>query len=323
MDRIVFSTDALPRRQRFSAYCEEILRPSCGLELRTADQSSFRAHLEFRRVDTIDIMTNTLTAIDTARTAKLVRDGDDALLVMLLMNGHAYQTQFGDDHELHAGDAIICDSAYPGEFNLLTNSKLLSLKVPRMKLGALLPHMTRFAGVTLGRDRVALRLLSDYLAGTFDVDFGGSEEVARLHQDFIIDLVALALGTEGDARALAEQRGAQAVRRAAVVQAIAASMADPALDATMVAARLGITVRYVHHLLQPTGRSFSELLLDKRLARAVELLCETGQRHRKIADISFEVGFKDLSYFNRTFRRKYGATPSDMRLAAGGAREPL
>jgi AraC-like DNA-binding protein len=52
-------------------------------------------------------------------------------------------------------------------------------------------------------------------------------------------------------------------------------------------------------------------------------LCETGQRHRKIADISFEVGFKDLSYFNRTFRRKYGATPSDMRLAAGGAREPL
>ena len=106
-----------------------------------------------------------------------------------------------------------------------------------MKLGALLPHKTRFAGVTLGRDRVALRLLSDYLAGTFDVDFGGSDEVARLHQDFIIDLVALALGTEGDTRAQAEQRGAQAVRRAAVVQAIAASMADPALDATMVAAR--------------------------------------------------------------------------------------
>jgi AraC-like DNA-binding protein len=163
--------------------------------------------------------------------------------------------------------------------------------------------------------------LSDYLAGTFDVDFGGSDEVARLHQDFIIDLVALALGTEGDARALAEQRGAQAVRRAAVVQAIAASMADPALDATMVAARLGITVRYVHHLLQPTGRSFSEHLLDKRLARAAELLCETGQRHRRIADIAFEVGFKDLSYFDRTFRRRYGGTPTELRQAAVATRE--
>jgi AraC-like DNA-binding protein len=321
MDRIIFSTDALPKHQRFPAYCEEILRPSCGLELRTADQSGFRAHLEFRRVGMIDIMSNTLTAIDTARTANLVRDGDDALLVMLLLDGHAYQTQLGEDHELHAGDAIICDSAYPGEFNLLTNSRLLSLKVPRTKFGALLPHMSRFAGLTPGRDRVALRLLSDYLVGTFDVDFGGSDEVAQLHQDFIIDLVALALGTEGDTRALAEQRGGQAVRRAAVVQAIAASMADPALDATMVAARLGITVRYVHHLLRPTGRSFSEHLLDKRLARAVELLCEAGQRHRKISDIAFEVGFKDLSYFNRMFRRKYSGTPTELRQTAGPARE--
>jgi AraC-like DNA-binding protein len=321
MDRIIFSTDALPKHQRFPAYCEEILRPSCGLELRTADQSDFRAHLEFRRVGMIDIMSNTLTAIDTARTANLVRDGDDALLVMLLLNGHAYQTQLGEDHELHAGDAIICDSAYPGEFNLLTNSKLLSLKVPRMKFGALLPHMSRFAGLTPGRDRVALRLLSDYLVGTFDVDFGGSDEVARLHQDFIIDLVALALGTEGDTRALAEQRGAQAVRRAAVVQAIAASMADPALDATIVAARLGMTVRYVHHLLEPTGRTFSEHLLDNRLAKAVELLGKAGQRHRRIADIAFEVGFEDLSYFNRMFRRKYAGTPTELRQAAGGTRE--
>jgi AraC-like DNA-binding protein len=103
---------------------------------------------------------------------------------------------------------------------------------------------------------------------------------------------------------MAEQRGAQAVRRAAIVHAITASMADPALDATRVAARLGITVRYVHHLLEPTGRTFSGHLLGKRLAHAVELLCEAGQGRRKIADIAFEVGFKDLSYFNRMFRRK-------------------
>ncbi|RVC16943.1 AraC family transcriptional regulator, partial [Mesorhizobium sp. M7A.F.Ca.AU.002.02.1.1] len=27
-------------------------------------------------------------------------------------------------------------------------------------------------------------------------------------------------------------------------------------------------------------------------------------------------GFNDLSYFNRAFRRRYGATPSDVRAAA-------
>jgi AraC-like DNA-binding protein len=31
---------------------------------------------------------------------------------------------------------------------------------------------------------------------------------------------------------------------------------------------------------------------------------------------AFEVGFGNLSYFNRSFRRRYGVTPSDMRAAA-------
>jgi len=32
-----------------------------------------------------------------------------------------------------------------------------------------------------------------------------------------------------------------------------------------------------------------------------------------ITEIAYEAGFSDLSYFNRTFRRAHGATPSDIR----------
>jgi AraC-like DNA-binding protein len=323
MDRIVFSTDTLPAHQRFPVYCEEIVRSWCGLDLRSADQSRFHAHLEFRRAGMIDIMTNTMSAIDAIRTPKLMRDGDDTLMVMLLLGGRARQRQFGEDHELNAGDTVICDSAYPGEYNLVADSKIMGLKTPRIRLGVLLPQMSRFAGAKLDKDPLALRLLSGYLAGTFDVDFDDSDHAVRLYQDHIVDLVALALGAEGETRVMAEKRGAQAARRAAVLQAIETSMADPALDATLVAARLGITVRYVHHLLEPTGRTFSEHLLDKRLARAVELLCDARQSQRRIADIAFEVGFRELSYFNRMSRRKYGGTPTELRHAAGGGRPQL
>jgi AraC-like DNA-binding protein len=46
-----------------------------------------------------------------------------------------------------------------------------------------------------------------------------------------------------------------------------------------------------------------------------------------ISTIAFECGFGDLSYFNRSFRRMYGATPSDirdagLREARSGEREP-
>lgn len=322
MDRIVFSTDVFPKHERFPAFCEEIVRRFSGLDLRTEDQARFHANMELQRAGAVDVATNVSTAVNSIRTPGFVRDGDDALIVMLLLRGDAYQTQCDQSRRLQAGEAVICDYGYAGEFNLLTDARFMSLKIPRTRLSVLLPHMSRFAGARLDRDPVALGLLTGYLTGTFNVDLQDSTPAARLYQDHIVDLVALALGTRGETRELAEQRGAQAVRRAAILQDIDTFIADPALDAAAVAARSGITVRYVHHLLEPTGRTFSEHLLDRRLARAVGLLRDPGYGLRKIADIALEVGFRDLSYFNRMFRRRYGGTPTDVRQEARDRRPP-
>jgi AraC-like DNA-binding protein len=54
-------------------------------------------------------------------------------------------------------------------------------------------------------------------------------------------------------------------------------------------------------------------VLDRRLERAVALLRDPGWQQRKISDIAAVAGFTDLSHFNRSFRRRYGATPSDIR----------
>ncbi len=80
---------------------------------------------------------------------------------------------------------------------------------------------------------------------------------------------------------------------------------------------LGVTPRYVHLLLEETGHSFTHHVLERRLEKAVALLRDPRMRRRKIADIAAEAGFTDLSYFNRAFRRKYGATPSDIRRGGG------
>ena len=48
---------------------------------------------------------------------------------------------------------------------------------------------------------------------------------------------------------------------------------------------------------------------------------DPGAPARKIADIAFACGFGDLSCFNRASRRRYGATPSDMREAARRAED--
>jgi AraC-like DNA-binding protein len=50
--------------------------------------------------------------------------------------------------------------------------------------------------------------------------------------------------------------------------------------------------------------TFSEFVAGQRLARA----------WRVLASIAFDCGFGNLSYFNRTFRKRFGCTPSEVRL---------
>jgi len=64
------------------------------------------------------------------------------------------------------------------------------------------------------------------------------------------------------------------------------------------------------------GSSFSEFVLGERLARLHRVLSDPRMSARLIGAIAMETGFGDLSYFNRAFRRRYGASPSDVRGAA-------
>jgi AraC-like DNA-binding protein len=61
--------------------------------------------------------------------------------------------------------------------------------------------------------------------------------------------------------------------------------------------------------------TFSEFVLAERLARAHRLLVDSAHLGLKVSEIAYSVGFSDLSYFNRTFRLRFGMTPSDVRAA--------
>jgi AraC-like DNA-binding protein len=60
-----------------------------------------------------------------------------------------------------------------------------------------------------------------------------------------------------------------------------------------------------------TGSTFKELLQNKRLNKACELLKNTDI---SIADISVLIGYDNTSFFHRLFRRKYDCSPRDFRI---------
>ena len=91
-------------------------------------------------------------------------------------------------------------------------------------------------------------------------------------------------------------------------------------DLTHLAAELHVSLPYLSAAVhRTTGRTFKDLLLEKRLSKAAQLLRETRLTTQ---DIILAVGYENTSYFYRAFRARYGATPKDYRKECAGDFRP-
>ncbi len=69
--------------------------------------------------------------------------------------------------------------------------------------------------------------------------------------------------------------------------------------------------RYLCRLFKKeTGYSLNDYIRSQRLKRAKKLLVTTSH---SIIEISAEIGFKNVTYFNKVFKAKYHTTPTDYR----------
>lgn len=82
-----------------------------------------------------------------------------------------------------------------------------------------------------------------------------------------------------------------------------------------VAAAADLSPNYLAHLIKKdTGKTFVDLVTERRMEKACELLRHSVQR---IGEIAATVGFADETYFTRRFRQCYRMTPTQFRRRAG------
>ncbi len=80
------------------------------------------------------------------------------------------------------------------------------------------------------------------------------------------------------------------------------------------AAAADLSPNYLAHLIKKeTGKTFTDLVTERRMEKAQELLAHTTLR---IAEIAAEVGFEDEAYFARRFRQRFRLAPRDYRSRA-------
>jgi AraC-like DNA-binding protein len=77
-----------------------------------------------------------------------------------------------------------------------------------------------------------------------------------------------------------------------------------------------VSRRYINDVLYETGATFPERVLELRLQKARAMLSEARHNGLKVSEIALACGFNEVSYFNRCFRRRFGASPTELRAPA-------
>jgi AraC-like DNA-binding protein len=317
MEKIAFSSDDLPldldEQTRLSVW-RDFLSGVCGsLEVSCLPDRPFSQRMERARFDGVNVvrLRGTMDRIGWTPT-NATRSPD--FFFLCLNRTPMSLSQLGRKAECESDTAVLGSCAERGDIRWKGCNDLSLIIVPQARLRELVTGAGDLVARPLQCCNTALRHLRRYLdiLPVPDQIADNPDLTAHIGRA-LTDLVALVLGAEGDAAAIACMRGPRAARLREVVAEIRAGFADPAFSAQHLARKLGVSARYIQDLLQETGSAFTARVLELRLQRARAMLTDPRHDRMKVGEIAAACGFNEIPHFNRCFRRRFGTTPTRYR----------
>jgi AraC-like DNA-binding protein len=311
-----FSSDELPARDRFEIWRDTMTRKLLRLAIDPLTELPFRAKAALRALPSLKVGYGVVGPAISHRTREIAAAENDDIALFVNLGGPFLIRLPSGEIELQPGDACLVECRQVGVFVSPEAGRHMCLRIERRVLGAFTGYVERAAGRLIPASTESLKLLVTYARTLPSGDRALSPAASRVVVDHIGDLMALVVGASGEAAAFAASRGLAAGRLSAAKAYIRERIGEVELSAERVALDQGISPRYLRQLFEAEEQSFTGYLLEQRLTQAHAMLASPRFAAEPISRIAFDVGFGDLSYFNRVFRRRYDRTPREVRTEA-------
>jgi AraC-like DNA-binding protein len=266
-----------------------------------------------RKFPDLGLLSGTVQGVRHEHAGRDSGDGDDDFSFHMNLSGLSLIAGHRSETTLRNGDAMLLSYSVSRTISRPGLVDHRVIRLPRASLSPLVRNIDDAVLCPIPHGTGMLSLLRNYADAVFDDPALAVPEMRQLIVAQLCDLVAVTLGATRDATAVARGRGVRAARLRAIKVDIEAHLANGDLSPGAVAKRQKVSDSYIRKLFETEGTSFSQFVLGRRLGRAHRMLTDRRWAERSIASIAFDAGFGDLSYFNRTFKRFYGATPSEVR----------
>jgi AraC-like DNA-binding protein len=299
-----------PHGKDYEIWREETCRHLCRLDIQPSEGDSIDCRVQASLLGDLALAIPEGASAQFARTRELLPDGCDDFVLVIAKAGRVLVTQKGRPIELAESQMCLTDMSVLGAVGHNEQSRFLTVALPRTQLLAVFPRAEDRLSQVLGANDVLRETIAQYHALAANMaprlDAVGQHLMAR----HMIDIISQLLGS-GD-RGLIGTEGHAAqfdLMRAEVM----ANLSQRSLNIESVARRHGLSRRQAQRLFERAETTFTGFVLEQRLLLAHKLLIDPRKPRRKISDVAQSAGFSDLSHFNRTFRARFGVTPSELR----------
>ena len=237
----------------------------------------------------------------------------DAMKLIVQTEGSASLAQGGLNAPVSQNAIVIYDPRRPYMLTNNTPVRQLLLQLPRHALSHATVEKLTTPFMAHAEHNGMCRILLSLMDSTMhEIDHLDQARRFSVGQT-MIDLVSSMVG--GDAQPARSVCNPLDLLLQRIKDFIDRNLVRPDLTVSIIARRMGCSVRYIYRAFEAECRTPSDYIWDQRLQRAAAQLREAGGYAGEISEIAFALGFSSSAHFSRAFRNRYGASPSQWRSA--------
>ncbi len=309
--RTIFTTDIIPAKDRFDVF-RDSMSVLYDAELDNASKAKpFDANVDaFMLNQTMLLRTQANSGIYNRSNLDIRQDGNDMYLISLFLKGGDLISCGKISTLVETGDIAIYDLNRESK-NTVTDFANLSFIFPRDLIESYIPTISNWHCQILPRDQPMTILLRSHMVSLYEAAPGITTESSASLQRSLLELTSTAIQQSKSILPKHEQTVVNAVLLE-VKKWINSHLADPGLSADSICRSFSLSRTQLYRVTEPLGGIMNHIR-EQRLKKSYKDLRDPALAHLSVTDVLYRWGFNDPGTFTRSFKKRFGMLPKDVK----------
>lgn len=310
------STAALNERDRLDYWrdlvCDEYVKLSCNKVTGDAFDGELRGGVGIADLRFSEVISCPQYVERTKE--QIAKSTEEDFLISFQLTHRGLIKQNGREALLTPGSFALYDSTQPYSLTFNEPFHQFVVQMPKDVLSTYLLEPERYTAIPISARSGLGAVLSNFmfsLAQELQQVKGTPEHLA----ENLVNLFAMAFSSSVMLEQIGEHSVVRETLRRRIRQYIDNNLSNPRLSNKHIAQAQGISLRYLYKLFEHEPKTLHALILEKRLEKGRQLLTDPKYAGHSIERIGHVVGFASAGHFSRSFKKRYGISPSNCRLS--------